>query len=94
MHSRWSRWRRRSTSTRASCAICAIALGGVAHKPWRAVQAQSALRGARATVENFRSAAEAELAGARVQNGNAYKVPMARNTLIAVLRDLSREGQS
>jgi xanthine dehydrogenase YagS FAD-binding subunit len=71
-----------------------IALGGVAHKPWRARQAEAALRGAPATRENFRRAAEAELAAARVQSGNAYKVPMVRNTLVAVLRDLSRETLS
>jgi xanthine dehydrogenase YagS FAD-binding subunit len=71
-----------------------IALGGVAHKPWRAARAEAALRGQATTVENFRQAAEAELAAARVQNGNAYKVPMARNTLVAVLRDLSGEARS
>jgi xanthine dehydrogenase YagS FAD-binding subunit len=71
-----------------------IALGGVAHKPWRATQAETALRGQPATVENFRRAAEAELSAARVQDGNAYKLPMARNTLVAVLRDLSGEARS
>ncbi|HEX7359253.1 MAG TPA: xanthine dehydrogenase family protein subunit M [Bryobacteraceae bacterium] len=71
-----------------------IALGGVAHKPWRALQAEAALRGAPATVESFRRAAEAELAPARVLKGNAYKVPMARKALIAVLRDLSMEAPS
>jgi xanthine dehydrogenase YagS FAD-binding subunit len=45
-------------------------------------------------LENFRRAAEAELVAARVQNGNAYKVPMVRNTLVAVLRDLSAETMS
>ena len=73
---------------------CRIALGGVAHKPWRATQAEAVLRGAPATVESFRRAAEAELAAARVQDGNAYKVPMARNTMVAVLRDLSGEARS
>jgi xanthine dehydrogenase YagS FAD-binding subunit len=68
-----------------------IALGGVAHKPWRATQAEAALHGARATLESFRRAAEAELAAARPLDGNAFKVKMARNTIIAVLRDLSGE---
>jgi xanthine dehydrogenase YagS FAD-binding subunit len=71
-----------------------ISLGGVAHKPWRASRAEAALRGASATLENFRQAAEAELVAARVQSGNAYKVPMVRNTLVAVLRDLSAETMS
>ncbi len=68
-----------------------IALGGVAHKPWRAAQAEAVLRGASATEENFRRAAEVELAGARPLPGNAFKVKMARNTLVAVLRDLTSE---
>lgn len=66
-----------------------IALGGVAHKPWRAERAEDALRGAPATEESFRRAAETELAEARAQNGNAYKVPLARNTLVATLRNLT-----
>jgi xanthine dehydrogenase YagS FAD-binding subunit len=68
-----------------------IALGGVAHKPWRAARAEEALRGAPADVESFRRAADAELAGARPLRDNAFKVPMARNTLVAVLRDLAVE---
>jgi xanthine dehydrogenase YagS FAD-binding subunit len=66
-----------------------IALGGVAHKPWRATRMEEALRGAPATGDSFRAAAEAELAAARPLAGNAFKVPMARNTLVAVLRDLT-----
>ncbi|HJU20785.1 MAG TPA: xanthine dehydrogenase family protein subunit M [Stellaceae bacterium] len=68
-----------------------IALGGVAHKPWRGTRAESVLRGATATVESFRRAAEAELGDARPLRDNAFKVPMARNTLVAVLRDLTPE---
>lgn len=68
-----------------------LALGGVAHKPWRATRAEAALRGQPATEENFRRAAEAELADARPLRDNAFKVPMARNTLVAVLRELARE---
>lgn len=66
-----------------------IALGGVAHKPWRAGRAEDVLRGAPATEESFRLAAGAELAAAEVRDGNAYKVPLARNTIVAVLRDLT-----
>jgi xanthine dehydrogenase YagS FAD-binding subunit len=67
-----------------------IALGGVAHKPWRASQAEASLKGQPATVEHFERAADAELAAARPLQGNAFKVRMARNTLVAVLRDLAR----
>ena len=41
-----------------------LAMGGVAHKPWRAWKAEGALRGQQATSERFRAAAEAELAEA------------------------------
>lgn len=68
-----------------------IALGGVAHKPWRATKAEAALRGASATMESFRRGAEAELADAKPLHDNAFKVPMARNALVAVLRDLTTE---
>lgn len=68
-----------------------IALGGVAHKPWRAFRAEAVLRGAPATEETFRRAAEAELAAAQPLPGNAFKVPLARNTLVRTLLDLMEE---
>jgi xanthine dehydrogenase YagS FAD-binding subunit len=70
-----------------------VALGGVAHKPWRASRMEAALRGAPATTDSFRSAAEAELEAARPLPGNEFKLPMARNTVVAVLRDLAAPGQ-
>jgi xanthine dehydrogenase YagS FAD-binding subunit len=69
-----------------------IALGGVAHKPWRAERAEQALRGKPATEASFRAAAEAELADARPLPGNAFKVPLARNAIVRTLLDLT-EGQ-
>ena len=68
-----------------------IAFGGLAHKPWRATQAEEVLRGAPATAESFGRAADAELAAAQPLRDNAFKVPLARNTLVAVLRDLTQE---
>jgi xanthine dehydrogenase YagS FAD-binding subunit len=65
-----------------------LALGGVAHKPWRAWKAEAALRGATATEEAFRRAAEAELADAQPLPGNAFKVPLARNLIVRTLLDL------
>src|SRR3989475_1595958 len=58
-----------------------IAFGGVAHVPWRATKAESVLRGAPVTEEVFRQAADAELADAQPLRENAFKVPLARNTL-------------
>jgi xanthine dehydrogenase YagS FAD-binding subunit len=66
-----------------------IVLGGVAHKPWRATVAEERLRGGPATEEAFRQAAEAELAQADPLPGNEFKVPMARNTITATLRNLA-----
>jgi xanthine dehydrogenase YagS FAD-binding subunit len=73
-----------------------IALGGVAHKPWRATRAEEVLRGRPATVEEFRAAAEAELAAAQPQpgvgGGNGFKIPLVTRTLVATLRDLTPES--
>ncbi|GAA4284322.1 xanthine dehydrogenase family protein subunit M [Brevibacterium daeguense] len=70
-------------------ADCRIVLGGVAHRPWRAERAEDVLRGAPAAEDAFRRAAEAELAAARPLRDNAFKIPMARSTLVAVLRELT-----
>lgn len=66
-----------------------IAFGGVAHKPWRASRAEEALRGRPATEASFREAAEAELEAAEPLAGNRFKIPLARNTLVSVLRGLA-----
>lgn len=70
-----------------------LALGGVAPKPWRARRAEETLRGARATSESFRDAADAELADARALAGNGFKIELARRTIAAVLDGLA-EGQA
>ncbi|MGJ7506532.1 FAD binding domain-containing protein [Variovorax sp. GT1P44] len=66
-----------------------IALGGVAPKPWRAWKAEDALRGQAATGDNFRAAAEAELAGAQPLRDNGFKVELAKRTIAAVLGELT-----
>ncbi len=70
-----------------------LALGGVAHKPWRATRAEQVLRGAPVTDETFRAAALAELELALPLPGNGFKVPMARNNILAVLRGLAGVGE-
>jgi xanthine dehydrogenase YagS FAD-binding subunit len=67
---------------------CRLALGGVAHAPWRARRAEEALAGQRAGEDAFRRAADAELAEAQPLPGNRYKVPLARNLIVAMLREL------
>jgi xanthine dehydrogenase YagS FAD-binding subunit len=66
-----------------------LALGGVAHKPWRARNAEEALKGQPATEENFRAAAQVELAAARPLQHNGFKIELAARTITAVLRELS-----
>lgn len=66
-----------------------LALGGVSHQPHRAHLAEAALLGQPASRAAFRAAAEAELANARVTAANAYKLPMLRNAITAVLADLA-----
>ncbi|MCV7065835.1 xanthine dehydrogenase family protein subunit M [Mycolicibacterium farcinogenes] len=66
-----------------------IALGGVAHKPWRARRAEQLLIGDQPSDETFDAAADAELKQAEPLPGNEFKVELARRTLIAQLRMLT-----
>ena len=70
-----------------------IALGGVAHKPWRATRAEQALVGKPATEESFRKAADAELAQAEPQQGNEFKVELTARTIVATLNTLAEGRQ-
>jgi xanthine dehydrogenase YagS FAD-binding subunit len=66
-----------------------IALGGVAHKPWRAWKAEAALRNGPATEQAFHAAAITELADAKPLRDNSFKVELATRTLVAVLGELA-----
>jgi xanthine dehydrogenase YagS FAD-binding subunit len=66
-----------------------LALGGVAHKPWRARVAEDELRGRPATREVFEAAAARELAAARGFGHNEFKIALARRTIAAVLGELA-----
>jgi xanthine dehydrogenase YagS FAD-binding subunit len=58
-----------------------VALGGVAHKPWRVAAAEAEMpRGAKAVAERL-------LAGARPTRENAFKLPLVERTLAAVLSE-------
>jgi xanthine dehydrogenase YagS FAD-binding subunit len=69
-----------------------LALGGVAHKPWRAARAERALLGAPATTETFTQAADAELAGAVGRKHNAFKIELAKRAIVAALDELATDG--
>lgn len=62
-----------------------VALGGVAHKPWRAHLAEQALVGRPATEETFEQAADAELAPAEPLDGNEFKVKLTKRAVVATL---------
>ena len=79
--------------TGAEITTARIALGGVAHKPWRARRAEEVLVGAPAEPETFLAAADAELADAEPLPGNEFKVELARRTLVAQLRALTERAR-
>jgi xanthine dehydrogenase YagS FAD-binding subunit len=62
-----------------------IALGGVATKPWRAREAEAALRGRVLDENSARTAAEAAFAGAVTHGGNDYKPELGKRTLVRAL---------
>ena len=66
-----------------------VALGGIATKPWRAHEAEAVLTGGRAGVDLYRAAAEAAVRGAVPRRHNAFKIELAKRTLV---RALSRVG--
>jgi xanthine dehydrogenase YagS FAD-binding subunit len=63
-----------------------LALGGVAHKPWRLTAAEQALVGQPATEASFRRAAEVAMQGAKAFKHNAYKLKLAPNALVQALK--------
>ena len=62
-----------------------IALGGVAHKPWRVVEAEAVLNGASLDEQRFAAAADVILRGAHGYKYNAFKIPLAKQTIVRAL---------
>jgi len=67
-----------------------VALGGVAHKPWRAHTAEKKLTGQEANGTTFRDAAEAELAPAKSYKYNSFKIELAKRSIVEALTILTR----
>jgi xanthine dehydrogenase YagS FAD-binding subunit len=67
-----------------------VALGGVATKPWRAHLAEAALRGQSPTSRVFRAAAEAELKDAVPHAENAFKIELAKRTMVRALTTVAQ----
>ncbi|MGB7922584.1 MAG: xanthine dehydrogenase family protein subunit M [Pyrinomonadaceae bacterium] len=66
-----------------------VVLGGVAHKPWRSMEAETALSGRPASEESFRQAAEAALKDAKPLAHNAYKVELGKRAIVRALKRAS-----
>ena len=62
-----------------------VAMGGVAHKPWRAFEAEEMLVGKPANEETFTQAAETALAGAQTYKHNAFKVELGKRAIVRAL---------
>jgi len=70
-----------------------LALGGVAHKPWRSLEAEKAMMGAKASREVFRHAAEVAMTGAKGYKDNAFKIELAKQSIVRALT-LAARGTS
>lgn len=66
---------------------CRLALGGVATKPWRAHAAEAALLGQIAGPDAYRVAAEAELAAAKPQKDNGFKIELCKRVIVKALQE-------
>ena len=62
-----------------------VALGGVAHKPWRAHKVESEITGKSADEKTLRAAAEAELASAKGYKYNSFKIELAKRAIVRAL---------
>jgi xanthine dehydrogenase YagS FAD-binding subunit len=63
-----------------------LALGGVAHKPWRDTEAEAMLTGQRATKENFQKVADFIVRDAKGFAHNLFKIEMAKRAVVRALR--------
>jgi xanthine dehydrogenase YagS FAD-binding subunit len=71
-----------------------LALGGVAHKPWRAPEAEAVLNGAPANQETFRRAAAAALEKAQGYKYNSFKVELGWRGIVRALTVAAGEGRT
>ena len=69
-----------------------LALGGVAHKPWRSLEVEEFLQGKPATPETFQQAGELAVKDAQPQSDNAFKVELAKRAIRRALNVSARGG--
>jgi len=70
----------------------ALALGGVAHKPWRRPEAEASLVGRPASDAAFGAAADLLLQGARPATQNGFKVTLARRAIVRALQTAAAQA--
>ncbi|MCB2409795.1 FAD binding domain-containing protein [Hymenobacter lucidus] len=70
-----------------------LALGGVAHKPWRDSAAENLLKGQPATEETFRRAAAAVLQDAKGYGHNTFKIELAKRAIVRALKQAAEGTQ-
>lgn len=66
-----------------------LAMGGVAHKPWRLAAAEQFLKGKEATAANFKQAATLAMKDAKAYGHNQFKLTLAPNTIVHALQTLT-----
>ena len=66
-----------------------LAMGGVAHKPWRLTVAENFLKGKILSVENFKQAANIAMKDAKGFGHNNFKLKLAPNTIVQTLKTVS-----
>jgi xanthine dehydrogenase YagS FAD-binding subunit len=71
-----------------------VALGGVAHKPWRDTEAEAMLTGQRATTENFQKVAELIVRDAKGFTHNSFKIALAKRAVVRALRQAAAMEQT
>lgn len=71
-----------------------VAMGGVSHKPWRALEAEKFLNGKEATEANFKAAAEAEMKNAKPLEHNKFKVELGKRAIVRALTMAMNGGKA
>src|SRR5262249_26465090 len=71
-----------------------LVLGGVAHKPWRNVDAEAMLNGIKATKDHFEAVGETIIRGARGCGHNTFKIELARRAVVRALQHAARKGRT
>ena len=66
-----------------------LAMGGVAHKPWRLTMAETFLKGKEATLANFQEAASLVMKDAKSYGHNDFKLTLSPNTIVQTLKTVA-----